>query len=66
MADLGMSTNSILVGLFLLMFGFLTYYLAPLAILNGKFGIFFFVMNFLLTSLTIGLVTLSVIAMKSS
>ena len=51
--------------LFLLLFGFLTYYAVPVALINEKFGVFFFVMNFILTSLSIGMVMLAVISMHS-
>jgi len=49
--------------LFLIIFGFLTYYLVPFALLNGHFGIFFFVMNFVLTGICVGMTLIAVIIM---
>ena len=51
--------------LFLITFGFMTYYLIPWAILNGQFGIFFFVMNFFLTAICVGLTLIAVIGMHT-
>ena len=59
-----MSGIEVIMGLFLIMFGFITYYLVPLALLFNQFGLFFFVMNFILTALSIGLVLMAVISMN--
>ena len=49
--------------LFLVLFGLMTYYLVPSALLNMEYGVFFFVMNFVLTGLCIGMVLVAVILM---
>lgn len=45
------------------MFGFMTYYLVPASLLNGQYGVFFFVMNFILTGICVGMTLLAVIIM---
>ena len=49
--DLAMSRREILVGLMLIFFGVVTYYLIPLSILFGNAGMFFFLTNILLIGL---------------
>ena len=49
--DLAMSRREILVGLMLIFFGVVTYYLIPLSILFGNAGMFFFLTYILLFGL---------------
>ena len=61
--DLGLSRQEVALSIFLILFGFLTYYLIPLALLFENFGIFFFTMNLILTGLSAGIVLLAVVSM---
>ena len=56
--DWSMSRREILLGIFLVTFGFLTYYLIPFALIIESWGLFFFIMNGILTLLTIASITL--------
>ena len=63
--DWAMSRREILLGIFLVVFGVCTYYLIPLSLLYSNFGLFFFVMNTILTGLSVGMILLAVITMLS-
>ena len=51
--------------LYFITFGFLTYYVVPSSIMNGNFGVFFFVLNLILTSICIGMTLISVAIMHN-
>mmetsp|Transcript_6434 Transcript_6434/g.8612 ORF Transcript_6434/g.8612 Transcript_6434/m.8612 type:complete len:229 (+) Transcript_6434:1687-2373(+) len=65
LGELAYSGREILMSLFLILFGLMTYYIVPSALLNSQFGVFFFVMNFVLTGLCIGFVLMAVIIMHT-
>ena len=51
--------------LYFITFGFLTYYVVPSSIMNGNFGVFFFVLNLILTGICIGMTLISVAIMHN-
>ena len=51
--------------LFLIFFGLLTHYFIPFSLLFDNFGMFFFVMNFILTCLGAGMVLVSIMILFS-
>ena len=63
--DWAMSRREIFLGIFLVTFGFVTYYIIPLSLLFSNWGLFFFIMNAILTSLTIASITLAVLIMQT-
>ena len=52
-----------MVAIFLVAFGFITYYLIPFTMLNEKFGLFLFIMNGLLMLLSVGMIFVSILVM---
>lgn len=61
--DLGLSGTEVLVSVFLICFGLMTYYLIPLSMISMNMTLFFFVMNLILTGIMLGLVFVSAIVM---
>ena len=59
----GISGQELLMAVFLICFGLMTYYVVPHSLLHGHFGVFFFVMNFVLTGMCVGMVLIAVICM---
>lgn len=59
--DLAMSRRELLLAIFLILFGICTYYMIPFSLLFENFGLFFFVMNAILTGISVGIVVLSVL-----
>ena len=62
---IALSTTEVLMSLYLIMFGFCTYYVIPAALMNQNFGVFFFVMNFVLTGILIGMILIVVIVLHN-
>lgn len=58
MQDVDLSHHQVLVGLYLIAFGIVTYYFIPLAVITSDQGLLFLVLNLVMTSLLLGLVFL--------
>ena len=55
---IGMSKDEIITGLYLVVFGLVTYYVIPLALLLSNYGMFFFTITLIMASLLFGLILL--------
>jgi len=53
--DIGISPFSMCLGIILVVMGILTYYLAPAAFIFDQMGIFFFILNFVLILMIVGM-----------
>lgn len=62
--DMGLSGTEVLISVFLLCFGLVTYYVIPLAMISLNMTLFFFTMNVILTGIMLGIVFVSAIAME--
>ena len=61
---MGLSVSQTIVGLLLLVFGFVTYYFVPLTFFYGQLQWFFFIFDALLLMIIIGLAYLSILIFK--
>ena len=62
---IGMSTDEIITGLYLVLFGLVTYYIIPMSLLISNYGMFFFTITLIMTSLLFGLILLIAIILPS-
>ena len=60
-----MSTDEIITGLYLVLFGLITYYIIPLSLLLSNYGMFFFTSIMVMASLLFGLILLVAIILPS-
>ena len=63
MQNWGLSGTEVILSLILLLFGVVTYYFIPLALLFEKIGLFLFLENGILSSLGIGMIIISLSVM---
>ena len=61
--DLALSRREVLFSVLLIVFGIFTYYFLPYSVLSEKLGLFFFIMNVILTGVTVGFIILSMAIM---
>jgi NADH:ubiquinone oxidoreductase subunit 3 (subunit A) len=59
--EMGFSLNQLIVAIMLVLLGGITYYAAPLAWVYGNMGLFFFVINFILIMMILGLAFISIL-----
>jgi hypothetical protein len=59
--DIGMSFNQVMIGLILLWIGFSTYYLVPMAVLEGNVTLTFVILNILLIFIIVGMTFICVL-----
>lgn len=53
--NIGLSFNYLILGITLLLFGFVTYYLIPLSVVNGDTSMFMFIMYMIMFFMVVGM-----------
>lgn len=59
--EMGFSLNQMIVAVMLVVLGGITYYVGPLSFIYGNFALFFFVINFILILMILGLAFISIL-----
>lgn len=59
--EMGLSVNQLIVALMLVSLGILTYYVAPMAFIYKNYSLFFFILNFILILMILGLAFVSIL-----
>jgi hypothetical protein len=59
--EVGLSVNQLIVAVMLVFMGVLTYYVAPMSFLYGNYSLFFFILNFVLILMIIGMALVSIL-----
>lgn len=58
---MGLSINQLIVAVMLVTLGILTYYVAPMAFIYKNYSLFFFILNFILILMILGLAFVSIL-----
>ena len=59
--EMGLSVNQLVVAVMLVFLGILTYYVAPMAFIYRNYTLFFFILNFILILMILGLAFVSIL-----
>ena len=59
--EMGFSLNQMIVAIMLVVLGGITYYVGPLSWVYGNYSLFFFVINFILIMMILGLAFISIL-----
>lgn len=59
--EMGFSLNQTIIAVMLVVLGGITYYLGPLSFIYGNYSLFFFVANFILVMMIMGLAFISIL-----
>lgn len=59
--EMGLSVNQMVIAVILVVLGVITYYVAPMSFIYGNYTLFFFIINFILILMILGLAFVSIL-----